>query len=1151
LLALKVTDIFDLYEEKFDAFDCPHCGARKSIIPSLASYFLVEDTLVLLDRGFDPEPAARKALAPLVTSLGAKLAPERVDNLTQFKDIFAAKVKAVARNYPYQEFIGDADRAKKDLANWRSLQGEVLSALYAGASGVVPRFDVQASDPEGRRENVEYTTSQIEELVLDLLTHWSLGLSVLSRTTPLEELLVRLIDSSGVVAFIADRVVEKLARNRPIIEQPKVDSWFRFHFNAVEASLYGMIGKENPNAPEWAREYLMVRCAVRDSIDGGEDRFLLGPKRVATTISYEDAFNAVASVASSLMAIKDKDERVREFEALDAAANDLGHEKLLSAVMEGLTIGTNSQSQDNQKADESEYTPESLASLILKIRAEKDFDQLELSAMLKVWRPSWFSAPEAVARLFDLLEPTAKADPEMRADLLTWFGERMKLLGAPKLALQRIGEEAAPWENGLSKAAQRALWTERSNAFRLAGERARALKVAEATLGVTLSDPEASESNKATALTNCGILLRENGRFVEAVQFLRRAAKLAPEARQWSPLHALASTYLKMGRMSDAAEALAIARKTAGGADLEDIRISLLVTEISVRIQLGQQDRVDELIRQCPAPEIMPDKALIGYVNVLRRAFQAQTNDEYRSRAVAVLARLESLVAAFEKVGNFVQGQASCHAAATLAHAFSLPEAEELWYRDAAISMEAGRLPDARTAIEVAICGIRDDAECFYDRVAMIPSAIAQQAASVSLDAETMGLLSPLEDPFNRLTLLTYESDLGPAAIQFLAEIRRNAHRKAVYSTSEENPGFSFGPSVAAAMPAHQDPFVVLEWCDIPEGMLGLITFVRKGDGQVQYMGKSADLDLLGTAERIRARLDNWHNGRSGQPYEAAQWELVKKGLRGIAATLLPDGGHIVIVDHPALSGLPFHIALVPEWTVSYAADWSAIEAAVKANGSAPSQPKLGVLHAPRSNETIAVREALHSSAVRMLRLANEKEFEFDQAEPGAADSEAFRRLLETTDLMKVLCHGQVTKEDHQVVLVIDHDHASPPGYSFGVTLETAQGHRFGRDQLAEQRVASSTIFLGACSAGVVSVGGLDERTSFASLLARAGTKSVVAPRWKIDAELALPVLDDALSRFVDGMSLAKAVSTAAEAAMQRGVPAWQAYAFVVEGAWV
>jgi tetratricopeptide (TPR) repeat protein len=389
--------------------------------------------------------------------------------------------------------------------------------------------------------------------------------------------------------------------------------------------------------------------------------------------------------------------------------------------------------------------------------------------MLNAWRPSWFSDAEAVARLVDLLEPTANADPETRADLLTWFGERMKRLGAPRLALQRIGEEPALWENELSSAAQRALWTERSNALRLAGERSHALDVARATLKITLSDPDASESNKSTAWTNVGILLRENGRFVDAERSLLQAARLAPEARRWSTFQALASTYLQMGRMSDAAEALVLARKTAGGDDLKDIRISLLVTEISVRIQLGQQDQADKLLRQCPAPADMPDTALIGYVSILRSlASRAQNSDDRRSTALAVLPRLTRLVDKFEKVGNPLQAHAACHSAASLAHAFELPEAEELWYRDAAITIQAGRPPDPRAAIELAIYGIRDDPESFYDRVAMIPGAIAQQAADISLDSETMDLLSPLEDPFSRLTQVTYESGLGPAAVQFL-----------------------------------------------------------------------------------------------------------------------------------------------------------------------------------------------------------------------------------------------------------------------------------------------------------------------------------------------------------------------------------------------
>ncbi len=50
------------------------------------------------------------------------------------------------------------------------------------------------------------------------------------------------------------------------------------------------------------------------------------------------------------------------------------------------------------------------------------------------------------------------------------------------------------------------------------------------------------------------------------------------------------------------------------------------------------------------------------------------------------------------------------------------------------------------------------------------------------------------------------------------------------------------------------------------------------------------------------------------------------------------------------------------------------------------------------------------------------------------------------------------------------------------------------------RRQRRKRFFLGACSSGIVSIGGLDERTSFATLQSRVGTSAVVAPRWKIDA---------------------------------------------------
>lgn len=96
------------------------------------------------------------------------------------------------------------------------------------------------------------------------------------------------------------------------------------------------------------------------------------------------------------------------------------------------------------------------------------------------------------------------------------------------------------------------------------------------------------------------------------------------------------------------------------------------------------------------------------------------------------------------------------------------------------------------------------------------------------------------------------------------------------------------------------------------------------------------------------------------------------------------------------------------------------------------------------------------------------------------------------------------------------------------------RGHRFGRMALENQTTAAKTVFLRACSSGIVSVGGLDERTSFATLRSRVGTSAVVAPRWKIDAELALPILDEAIAGFVAGQPLNKAMSSAVAAAINR-----------------
>ncbi len=1149
-MALRTTDVFDLYTERVGLADCPHCGGIESISQSLVGYFLVENKLVLLDQGFNPEDNARDVLSPLTKSLGESPTLQRVANLEEFKSVFAEKVKSTARQYPLPHL--NPVNPQEAVRCWQGLQGEILSAMLVGAHGIVPKFGVHSGSTDGLVDDRARTLEVIYELIVHTIQSWSIGIAALTTTKTLEEVLARLVDSCGAVIFVADRVTEMLNVTWNLITEKDIDPRIRFHFLAVDTSLHSMLGRESPRSVDWAYAYLLMRLQARsaESEEDG-DRFQLSAQRISRTITYEGAWNAVSSVVNGILSSPDSQDRRALFERLDAATEDLGHGDILNDVLKGgLYIKTSPSNAESVEAKSSEeHTPKQFAELILSIRGRNS--QLSISTLLAAWRLPWFEDAHAVTTLFEFLEPSTEGDIEERASLLAWFGERMKLLGQPVLALAKIGEEQAPWENALSLSSQRCLWTERSNALRLLGKRITALDVAETTLSVTLRDPDATDGNRATAWLNRGILLRELGRFSEAMPCISRAVELT-DGRSYMPLQSLGTTLIQMGRSAEAVEALADARRMAGGFELRDTRIGLLVCEIAIRSQLGQQERVAALRKECPDLEEIPDAALVPYSAIIRQpSTEVRRSEEHLQIVASVLTRLSNRVDQQMECRNVREAHNACFSAAMLAQEFECSEAEALWRRDALICLEADLTLEPRTVIEVAITGVQDNPDCFSDMVLAIPQAIAESAGGVSLSIATMALLSPLDDPLGRLTLVALAQGRSASEIQLLAELRRNAHRKAMRTQSHSAIDAFDGVVTAEMIRNVHEPFVVIEWCDVPGKVFGISTLVSPGNVRTEFIENNAETDWVKAADKIVARLDNWHQGRLGQPHEIPHWKLIEDSLKSLLEKVLPAGGHVVFIDHVNMSGLPYHIALAPKWTTSYAADWHAIKIAVAANGSAPPRPRLGLLHSPRSNETSAVRAALQASADRVKEVANANGLALDLAPPGVADSEAFRRLLEGTDLLKVLCHGQISKDERGIVLIIDHMGMAPPGYSFGATLDANRAHCFGWDELEHQKIAPRTIFLGACSGGAVSISGLDERTSFASMLASVGTNAVVAPRWKIDAELALPILDDAISIFVNGAPLVKALAYAVEAAIGRGVPAWQAHAFVIEGAWI
>ncbi|TCL88896.1 CHAT domain-containing protein [Rhizobium sp. PP-WC-2G-219] len=1134
-------DVSELFYDKLSAFDCPHCGATSSITPSLAGVFLTEDVLLLLDRGFDCEPGARAVVAPLLNSLGISLKRELASDLAEFKSAFADRMKNSVKRFPFSA-LNFHDRPG-DFANWESLQGEILSAMFLGALGVVPGLSFRASAPNGVPIGKSQTLQLIRELALHLITGWACGLQSLTMSVPLEALLARLLDTCNVMALIADELSERLADIRRSMEADKVEEWIFFHFLAVEATILAVLRRDNPNAGQWALEYLRIRCAAHREGELISTRFLLSPQRTSLTISYPHVWNAVGAAVVALTELSDRTEYLQHVEALEKAVAELGYEGLLATVM---VDGLRFQIGDGDLA--SNRTPKEIADIIIGQRAKL---ALPWGVLLHLWDSPQSSNPEAVAQLFDLVEPLVK-DISERAEIFSWLGKRMKDLGAPAFALARIGREVMPWEELLTDLDKRNLWTERSSALRLTGQHARALEIAQDTMVVTFGDESASMHDKSTALLNVGINLRENGRFEEALEHLEAARQTAPASSRWMPLQSLAVTYLQMGRMAEAADALETARNLAGGHQAGAMRVALLANEISARRVLGQNKRVEELARELPRLDEVSDAALIQFSGLMIvLPSHLKDLDKSREAAIATVGRLTGFADRLAGVENHKQAQLAWNAAASLAQEFDLPDKKDLWLKDAASSELSGRWPDTRTAIELATTDIAVDSTQFPKNITTILEALGQQAGGIAVDAMTMNLLAPLDRPFQRLAKAVFESDLGPPADQLLAEVRRNAHRRA--RLNKEGDGRAVGhPFTAAnAMKAGQPAFIVIEWCDLAGGdMVGVVSHLAPGQARSEYLYYRSDLDVVDTARLIGARLEKWRNSRLGEPFEVAGWEKAVQWLRQVAEDYLPGGGHVVIIDHALMMALPFHIALAPEWTVSYASDWQSVELAVAANGNEQGSFRIGVLHVPRSNETISVREALERSARAAVDLAAKVGLTCQRNQPGAGDARQLGELLATTDVLKILCHGQVWKDDREVALLVDNDGRPPPGYSLSGLVASSSGHRFGRRELKKQRVAPRTVFLGACSSGVVSIGGLDERTSFASLLAGAGTSAVVAPRWKIDAEIALPILDDTMARFLGGATISNAIADASAMAIGDGVPIWQARAFTIEGAW-
>lgn len=1163
-LLASIHDVVNLVLGKRDAVDCPFCAAKDSIAPSLAALSFTDHCILHLDRGAGDAP-----LHAIERSFGARFAAMNLgplsirpfSDLAEFHTAVTAQLRRTAHRYPLTRPVSEMTPAEF-AASWRDMQGEVFTALIAGSGGAIRGFKIELRDVHGHsaspEEVMQILTERYEQVMVQLLSALrDLG----EARVTLEEILFRMVDTSPLAAGAAERVLKVCDATREHLrgqnpEELQSQVWLQLE--VLYASLCRRANQAN--AFEAALADLLLRMHIgahfhesqRESIA----RLALPAERIHKLISLEHARGATGRFIANLIAARmDAAEHARFSDAArHAAAQFQRGGDLYFDVLKDIQI------KRDQPEDRESSEHEFVEFFVAQVE-----QGLDARGVLLAWRATrdWGDEPDAIERLaIRLLERFATVPP-VKAQVLSWLGERMKDLGMPARALRHVKSEPQPWEESLSADAKRSLWTERSNALRLLGDNRQALAIAQSVLTL-LDDAQepATQGERGTAWLNVGILLRDTGEPFRALDALNTALGLFDGTARSGVLESIAVTLMKVGNRAAAAEAFFGARQLVSGRGAGPRQMMLTAYEAIARWNAGQHQRARRLLDTFIEVERLPVEVLPSF-SVMFAAAQRSTPDAIDATTVAtaraLVARAVTETAQVIEEGNSLLASALTGAAASLAMTFSLPDEDDLWRQNAAITREAGQPLLPVTAVELARIATEAQDEALATAIVDITLAITAAVGHLDPDAQTLTALDPLDRHFDRLCSALWDGDYSLGLIQTVQNLRRNAHQRAIQLQAYDDQGVSEGELLELIVSPEDctqfvaeglAPFAVLEWIDVTGGAIPLLTHVTATEVVVDSLS-AGDFSPFELTRKVTSRLMGWRVGRAGEPFEVPDWAGFQRWLWDNLEPLLPRGGHVIVIDHATLSALPFHIALAPKWTTSYAADWAAVHAAAR-SALQPHSPQLvGVACAPRSNESEAVLACWTRSVTRTETFATRQGLETRVSNGVASDRAEVTAMIAVADVAKILCHGQVSRDLGDVGLLVAHGGHLPPGNTFAAQLPESSEHRLGWRELATLPTAAPVVFLGACSGGKLQVLGMDERISAFSSLAKAGTRSLIAPRWKIDVELALPILDDCLEAHLRGVPLCKALQQASRAALDRGTPAWQAHAFTIEGGWV
>jgi tetratricopeptide (TPR) repeat protein len=921
-----------------------------------------------------------------------------------------------------------------------------------------------------------------------------------------------------------------------------LDRPFRFEYLCAVA--HAAAGRVNPRRQAWTGLSLLLFLMSRD-VAQVPPLMLLDTHVLNRTIDFPSAWDVAQAARAESSAI--------EHEHIVEWADHIGHGARYRAEWASVPIWIDTSTLDGRSdedvADDLERGLASTSNTLGPGATRAEQARAILTILARAGRTQ--AGVLAVERALDAL--TAKSDWEWVAQLSIGAASVLNENLEHELANEVLNRQLQATLPNLDCVGRYALVNEVGNSRRYVGDPAGALAEYNEVERLMDGCEGASASDRATLLRNRAIVLRELGRFEEALTMFETAlADEQDDERRLTLLISLARTYVdaSMPERALAPAEAACAVPLSGASAIRRVEALLALAAARARALPGVAlTEVDEALTLAAS---LPKLRIVAAAAALEHARFGRVSDAAIARARAMLEEAWSERAGV-KPSSLLFTVGYCLASWKLEHG------------------EADRAVEIAEEIE-RLFTVRSLSWRFYHLQARLPALTVAQKWSAMRAA-----LDRLEADVPEATGLEFAAsflaDKGEVQAVLLA-CARAAIAEGVAPASEYVDVFEFlnGREMGARRPASAGyGQMIAQIAGRLHGSASRLLLMIEHADVVQCLVVSPcspapnyrllELNLDANALRECASAF-WRRAGAGcvtTRQIAAAGDALAPLLAAVGeviAAYAPSGEHVCILPSPSLLGLPLHAASLPDGTPALARNCISVA------------PNLSVLERALGDEgTLDPRTA--SAAIAVVCKQGDREPFVERAESAARSIERLLgpevRFASGVEVDKARMLEFVGSVEH--LLFIGHGTRSTPANGRGLCV-AANGSlpsaplpievapelaRFVLDAGDLQQLPRGPRLLcsAACSSGRSWAGAGGVRLGLERAFFTRGARTLLAPLWDVEAASALDFLQLFYGSWTPGKRVGEAYKEASLAAMERYEHLFLWAPFALNGSWL